>query len=53
MFVLFVFMVRIYLVGQYCKKEVNGLNKIVDYFVYSFLHPLLENILLFNKEVDF
>ena len=46
-------MVRIYLVGQYCKNEVFGLSKIADDFDYSILHHLMENNFVHNNEVDF
>ena len=40
------------LVGQYCKIEVFGLNKIVDDFDDSILLHLMENYLLYKNEVD-
>ena len=36
-------MVRKYLVDQYCKNEVFGLNKVVDGFDYNIPHHLMEN----------
>ena len=53
MFVHFVCKVRRYLVGQYCKNEVFGLDKIVDDFDCSILHHLMENNLLYNNQVEF
>ena len=46
-------MVRKCLVGQYCKNEVFGLDKIVNGFDYSILHHLMEINLLYNNEVVF
>ena len=46
-------MVRKYMVGQYCKRQVFGLSKIADDFDYSISHPLMENNFMDNNEVDF
>ena len=46
-------MVRKSQVGQYCKNEIFGLNKVVDDCDYSILHHLMESNLLYIKEVDF
>ena len=46
-------MVHKYLVGQYCKNEVFGLNKIADDFDYSIHHHLMEINLAYKNEVGF
>ena len=46
-------MVRKHLLGQYCKKELFGLNKIADDFYYSIFTHLMEINFVHNNEVDF
>ena len=48
----FVYMVRKYLIDQYCKSEVFGLYRIVDDFDYKIPHLLMGNNELCNKGND-